>query len=711
MPHKYKMTISRLTVDKLGVKLYDRVSAVIAEVVANSYDADATEVVITAPMGCLLARKSAGKVQDSGFTIEVADNGTGMLSDASVNEINDFYLKVGAERRNDSRRGGSSKKYGRKVMGRKGVGKLAPFGVCERVELITSGGKEVDGTDEQGKKARGYMISHLFMVRSNMLKETDEAYFPDVGPLDGKVRKEKGTCVRMTGFDHRWVPEIADFERQMAQRFGLTSAQWGILLRDSQKMPDQPDYSRAVGTFAVAVKPGTKVEFLRKEGAAVQSRRETDFSITTPNGANLNGLKAGFDHESVFHPVTGWVAYSDKPYKDQLMAGIRIYCRGKIAAQTMLFNRGAGFTGEFDVRSYLIGEIHADWLDEAEDLIRTDRQDILWSHDLGQAFEKWGQDLVVKMGRVTREPMRQSAWQKFREDSKIEERVEKEFPGEENKEIRERALEMAESIAKTARGDELGDEATRESFVQLSLLLGPHITLDRKLREAAESEDRPMAVVSALLRTARLAELASFGRIADDRVRVIQNLEQLKDSEGTDESDFQKLLSEAPWLINPQWSPITANLSFETLRKQLVVFCKKHKKMELNLELFANSKKRADFVLSSHDNMLRIVEIKRPGHALQNKEMDRIVVYHDLLRDFLRENKDFQKLFPKFEITLVCDAINLSGSPAAAFDGYIEKRILEHINWTDFLLRTSQMHQAFLKEAERQRKLAAESAT
>lgn len=29
-PGKYVMTISRMTVDKLGVKLYDRVSAVIA---------------------------------------------------------------------------------------------------------------------------------------------------------------------------------------------------------------------------------------------------------------------------------------------------------------------------------------------------------------------------------------------------------------------------------------------------------------------------------------------------------------------------------------------------------------------------------------------------------------------------------------------------------------------------------------------------------
>ncbi len=706
MSKKYKMTISRLTVDKLGVKLYDRVAAVMAEIVANSYDADATEVVITAPMGQLLARKSEGQVHDQGFTMEVSDNGSGMVSNRTVNEVNDFYLKVGAERRKDNRRGEVSKEHGRKVMGRKGVGKLAPFGVCQQIEVITAGGQQTCGVDENGHASKGYLISHLFLVRDKILQETDKQYCPNVGSLDGKVKATRGTIIRMTGFDHRWVPDIGDFERQMAQRFGIASSKWKIILRDSQRKQGDSDFERIVGSFALTEKPGTKVEFRRRTGATEDSRSGSDYSVTAPNGANLGGLQAGFEHEGAFLPLTGWVAYSEKPYKDQLMAGVRIYCRGKIAAQTMLFNRGAGFTGEFDVRSYLIGELHADWLDESEDLIRTDRQDILWSHDLGQALEKWGQDLVVKMGRITREPMRQSAWHKFCEESKIEERVQKAFPGVANKQIREQTIEIAEKIAKTARGDELNDEETRESFIQLSLLLGPHITLDRKLKEAAEMENSPMAVVSAVLKTARLAELASFGRIADDRVRVIETLEKLKDAQDTDESDFQKLLSEAPWLINPQWSPITANQSFETLRKQLVIFYKQRKKADLALEPFSTPKKRADFVLQSQDNMLRIIEIKRPGHALKNEEMDRIVVYHDLMRDFLAANKDLHALFPKFEITLVCDDLNLDGSQRAAFDGYLEKNILEHINWTDFLVRTSRMHQGFLNEAERQRKLA-----
>lgn len=707
MSKKYKMTISRLSVDKLGVKLYDRVSAVMAEIVANSYDADATVVTITAPMGQLLARKSQGQIHDQGFSIEVSDNGSGMLSNDTVNELNDFYLKVGSERRKDSRRGEVSKEHGRKVMGRKGVGKLAPFGVCQKIEVITAGGEKMAGVGENGNASEGYLVSHLFLARDEILQETDKEYYPHVGTADGKVKASRGTLIRMTGFDHRWVPEIADFERQMAQRFGVASAKWKIVLRDSQRKAGDPDFERIVGSFALAEKPGTKIEFRRRAGAVEDSRNETDYSVAAPNATNLDGLKAGFEHEGAFYPLTGWIAYSDKPYKDQLMAGVRIYCRGKIAAQTMLFNRGAGFTGEFDVRSYLIGELCADWLDESEDLIRTDRQDILWSHDLGQGLEKWGQDLVVRMGRITREPMRRSAWEKFREESKIEERVEKAFPGVANKQIREQTIEIAEKIAKTARGDELNDEETRESFVQLSLLLGPHITLDRKLKEAAEMENSPMAVVSAVLKTARLAELASFGRIADDRVRVIETLEKLKGANDTDESDFQKLLSEAPWLINPQWSPITANQSFETLRKQLAIFYKHRKNADLALEPFSNPKKRADFVLQSQDNMLRIIEIKRPGHALENEEMDRIVVYHDLMRDFLAANKEFRALFPKFEITLVCDALNLNGSQRAAFEGYEEKKVLEHINWTDFLVRTSRMHQGFLNEAERQRKLAA----
>ena len=642
---KYTMTISRQTVDKLGVKLYDRVSAVIAEIIANSYDADATEVSVRAPMGEFLATKKKGVIKDRGYVIEVEDNGIGMTAE----EVNEFYLKVGKERRDDPRRGDLSKIYKRRVMGRKGVGKLAPFGVCEKIEVITSGGNLSKYTDAKGVKKTGYLTCHLILERREILSETDEPYYPLVGSLDDTYRPNTGTIIRMTIFDYRHVPVMTDFERQLAQRFGLQSAKWKILLQDATKKLGQADYECSVGAFQIEANKATKIIFSRKAKAKEDSRKSADYTVTGPPKIDLAGLLPGFKHEGRFYPITGWVGYAPKPYKDELMAGIRIYCRGKIAAQTKLFDLTAGFTGEHDVRSYLIGELHANWLDEADDLIRTDRQDILWSNDLGQSFEKWGQSLVKLLGKITREPMRVSSWEKFQEESKIEEKVEAAFPGKNNKEIREQTMEMAETIAKAARKDELEDPETVECFVQLSLLLGPHITLDRKLKQAAGSKDRPMAVVSEVLKTARIAELASFGRIVDDRVRVIETIEKLKDDGTTQEAELQKLLTEAPWLINPSWSPITENETFETLRSEFVKFYKAQTNEDLVLHDFSDTKKRADFVLSSQDDTIQIIEIKRPHHKLANAEMERIVRYYDLMKEFLKEdgNQEFAKKVSK----------------------------------------------------------------
>ena len=101
----YTMTISRNTIDKLGVKLYDKAADVLAEIVSNSYDADAERVTVRIPAGTPLAtRKGDGTVADRGLSIAVEDDGHGM----TPCEANDFYLKVGSDRRADTRRGSSA---------------------------------------------------------------------------------------------------------------------------------------------------------------------------------------------------------------------------------------------------------------------------------------------------------------------------------------------------------------------------------------------------------------------------------------------------------------------------------------------------------------------------------------------------------------------------------------------------------------------------
>lgn len=697
--HRYTMTISRLTVDKLGVKLYDKVSAVIAELVANAYDADATLVKVKAPMAELLATKILGVLKDKGFEIVVDDNGIGMTPE----QVNRFYLKVGAERRTDPERGAVSKKFKRRVMGRKGVGKLAPFGICKTIEVLTSGGEIVTGVDEHGKRAQGYVTAHLILDKEGILEDTDADYHPTPGALDGTVRPSTGTTLTLRTFAHRHVPDIADFERQLSQRFGLMTARWKIELSDNQKTSSAAA-RRVVGEFSASIDkmPGTELRFAKKDDGS--------FATFDSDDDEISEIQPGFNLDGHFYPLTGWAAYSKAPYKDDLMAGIRIYCNGKIAAQTSIFNQKAGFHGEYDIRSYLVGELHADWLDEEEDLIQTDRRDILWSHEVGAAFEKWGRELVLLLGKKSRSPLKKKIWDRFREISKIEDRAKKAFPIEDQREIRERVLQFAKLVASNMREGELLDHEHVEAIVQLSLTFAPHITLNEMLREAADAATSTVSSITGILKTARVAELASFGLIADERVKVIGKVEELKDDPETLEDAFQELITHAPWLIDPQWSPVTQNQSFATLKRELQKLYKKETGKELILDDFSDPKKRSDFVLTQYEGAIEIVEIKAPGHALDDKDFERMNKYVELMTELLDQpgNAEFRDAYPRgFHVTLVCDKLGLKGVHKTAFEGLQKAEILKHVTWKAFLLKTRKMHEDFLREADRQRKNAA----
>ena len=698
MANQYTMRISRLTVDKLGVKLYDKVSAVIAELISNSYDADATEVTVRAPMGEYLATRAGGTRSDKGYKIEVEDDGVGMTPE----QTQEFFLVVGAERRNDGRRGSKSPIYGRKVMGRKGVGKLAPFGICKVIEVISSGGEWISRTVD-GQTREGYETSHILMNYDDIMAQGDppeEDYPPTPGNLDGTLRSETGTKIVLTNFNLRRVPEIDVLARQISQRFGISSPNWKVTIEDNTKTASAPDHARTIGRFDVDTMPNTKIDFRPDEADG--------HGVTGPDGNPLPDLQPGFKYQNEFYPVQGWIAYSKDPYRDDLMAGVRIYCRGKIAAQTSVFGRSAGFTGEHDVRSYLVGELHLDWLDEAEDLIQTDRRDILWSDELGTEFQEWGQRIVQRIGRLTRDPSRKAAKDLFFEMGDVEKRILKEYPSKEVAKIRKRARELAEIFGKAISKEEVQDPEVVEDLVDLIILFAPHVALDETMRKAVEEDDTTLSVLSSILRTARISELSSFGRIAEKRLEVIDQLEETKDREEALESDLQVLVENAPWLIDPEWAPVTANQSLTNLRKAFEIYYKKQTGNDISLTDFNDPKRRPDFVLSSQDGIVQLVEIKRPRHSLQNEEMTRIVKYYQNMESFLTDpgNAELRNSFRGFHITLVCDDISLSDSDLAAYQGYLQSGKLTCINWSTFLARTWNVHQDFLKEMRRQRSLA-----
>jgi hypothetical protein len=657
---RYRMRISRLTIDKLGIRLYDKVAAVLSELIANAYDADAETVKITLPLGEYLATKAAGGVVDRGYEIRVEDDGYGMTAD----DVNAFYLHVGINRRS---RGEETPGKNRKVMGRKGIGKLAPFGICHEIEVVTAGGE----ANEQG-----YPVSNLILRLEEIVSETDEDYFPTPGPLDGTWSRARGTTIMLRKFEQRRVPPAEDLHRQLAARFGIERADWRVTVIDSR----DPSSNLPIGALPIDLLEGTRIDL---------SERPVKMSDTE------------------FLPVSGWIAYAKDPYKDDAMAGVRVFARGKLVAQTRDFDVGTGFTGEFKVRSYVVGEVHADWLDEGEDLIRSDRQDIIWNSERGDALQSWGQGLIKEIAAGSEARLNERTWEEFLSVSKLEERLQLASPKDAGfRDSVRRAAKLL--VRRNDREAILRDPDYVQGILDLSFAIGPHEDLLRTLNEASTSTSTTLGSLIGLFSKARVAEVYSLGQVASERIRVVNQLERLINDGRTLERDLQELVEQAPWIIAPEWTPLALNEPLAEVRRCFEGWYEREYRQAISTTTIDRPTKKPDFVMLSNEGVLEIVEIKRPDYGLTDAELDRAIGYLEAIRRFFDDNPHFKKAFHAVRLTIVCDQVGFSrgvSASALANDPAIRRK-----TWHEILKGTLTAHQEFLHEVRRMQGLRSDGA-
>lgn len=405
-------------------------------------------------------------------------------------------------------------------------------------------------------------------------------------------------------------------------------------------------------------------------------------------------------------PVTGWLALAKEAYKDEEMTGVRVYARGKIVATTRDFEQPAGYTGEYTIRSYLVGELHVEWLDEdqGEDLIRTDRQDILWDSELGDALREWGKERIVQLGNMAKEPRRKRVRDTFLERSQIAARAEDKFT---DKAIVDAAIELAQQIGGFAAEDELADDDYVSDLTDVILSVAPHRALIDAFQEFSQltlDSDAPPTLDSLveLFSKTRVAELASYSQIAAERVRVIQELERLLYEQTSDESALQRILTEGPWLIEPTWTVISQNQGLLTFKQAFEQFWKKRTGDEVELAI-EYGKKRPDFVLVSVGGMLHIVEIKAPGHAFDDKDFERLHNYAEAFGEFADKNKGVMSSFPeRWRIDLVADEASIKDKiKKRAYDSLVQNGQLKQMSWNDFAYRARHAHEEFLTVQEK----------
>ena len=169
-------------IDSLGIQMYQSPVAAIAELIANAWDADATSVQVDLP-------------DDLSGTpvITVADNGIGM----TFGDCQNLYLDVGRNRR--ATKNGKSSPGGRPVLGRKGIGKFAGFGIADVLEVETV-------SKETGEKTK--FLLDLEKLRSDAYASTNQKeieVLEKTGP-DNTRKSGNGTIIRLRNLKLRRTP-------------------------------------------------------------------------------------------------------------------------------------------------------------------------------------------------------------------------------------------------------------------------------------------------------------------------------------------------------------------------------------------------------------------------------------------------------------------------------------------------------------------------
>lgn len=209
MNEKFKMSLSLNVLNHLGINLYSNIPAVLSEIVANSWDADAQRVDIT--------------ICDDQIIIK--DDGCGMNSD----DINNKFLYVGYQKRE---RSVESPIYHRKYMGRKGIGKLSMFSIAKEVDVISKK-KSIRELGETSFEINGFRMN-IDEIAEVIKSEHDDSnsstnYYPTVLQVTDDVFENTGTQIVLRNLKKLTTSLTAEYiKKRVARRFGIIGKEYSF---------------------------------------------------------------------------------------------------------------------------------------------------------------------------------------------------------------------------------------------------------------------------------------------------------------------------------------------------------------------------------------------------------------------------------------------------------------------------------------------------
>ena len=409
---EFKFEFALEILNHLGRGLYRNFATVVAEAVSNSWDAEATEVRIT--------------IDKDNKTMDILDNGKGMNDE----DFQGRFLKIGYSRRDD--KDNQSK---RKVLGRKGIGKLAMLSISNKVILVSK---------KTNQNPIGGVIDNSEIDQKI---KTDAKYVLGKLPINFEevIREPSGTYIKFEGIkDTVNNPEL--IKKYLAVLFNFS-------------------FSSPQERFDISVN-GEKIGIENLD----ELNGNTQFLWTINfNDDDLEKLKNRFNHveeqnklsnyqfivSSETHQIKGYVASVILPRHlkihgtgELFKAGLHLFVNGRLRQEDIFKD----IASQRVVESYLYGEIHVDSFDEGNDIFTSNREGVIKDSDeyiallvelkkiqkiVLEDWDKWraeknkkelDEDEYIDFGNLRSEKRKAiKKFLKYNEDDSIKEKFRKDF--------------------------------------------------------------------------------------------------------------------------------------------------------------------------------------------------------------------------------------------------------------------------------------------
>ncbi len=550
--------------EHFGIQTYQSPVAAIAELVANCWDADASEVRIVLPANL-----------GDNATIEILDDGIGMTFD----ECQERYLSVGLNRRaNDPDERSPEKR--RPILGRKGIGKFAGFGIAETMRIST--------TSKQTGEATVFELRLPDLISDEYVSTNDKPVdIVEHRSPDDQRKLEHGTVVTLSGLKLGKTPSPDAFAKSMARRFLLLQQQadFRVLVND-QELPKSFDLQDVQYVFPR--------DYKSEEMPADLETQDIELY--------------GVEKLSNDRKIRWQFCFHNDTIDDEELQGIAIFAKGKLIQAPFLFNLSGGLGGQHGV-AYLSGQVQADYLDSLSvDLAATERQRVNWEHRESAPLLEWGQTRIKELLRT---------WQDRRGEQRtrmLDQRVSG-FSSRLGRLHSPEQRTVSKALRKLAQVSTLND-AQFEDLGNAVLTAWEEGRLRGLIDQIAQAQTMSEEDLLSVLLEAQALTALNVAEAVRTKLQTVAGLIQRIERREL-ETAVRDYIAKNPWLIAPQW---------ETFRKETTV---KHLLDQAAGQVGFTDNEfngRVDLALASGNHLL-VLEFMRPSLTLNWDHLQRFERY------------------------------------------------------------------------------------